>query len=149
MKINSAIAVAAIAAVTFAATAVIAQQDPIAARKALMKANGADARTAAGMAKGDTPFDLAVAQKIFANYAEAGAKLPGLFPANSKTGGDTAASPKIWDDMAGFKAASDKFAADAKAAGASVKDLDSFKAGFGAVSRNCGSCHETYRIKKS
>jgi len=39
---------------------------------------------------------------------------------------------------------------DAKAAAASVKDLDSFKAAFGNIGKNdCGGCHEQYRVKKS
>jgi len=38
---------------------------------------------------------------------------------------------------------------DAKAAEASVKDLDSFKATFGNIGKNdCGGCHEKYRVKK-
>jgi cytochrome c556 len=51
--------------------------------------------------------------------------------------------------MSDFKARSDKFAADAKEAQASVKDLDSFKGAFGGVTKNCGGCHENYRAKKS
>ena len=38
----------------------------------------------------------------------------------------------------------------AKAADASVKDLDSFKAAFANIGKNdCGGCHEKYRLKKS
>ena len=76
-------------------------------------------------------------------------KLPTLFPENSKTGGDTAALPAIWDNKADFKAKFAKFGADAKAAQAAVKDLDSFKAAFPDMTKNCGGCHETYRAKKS
>jgi cytochrome c556 len=130
-------------------TVVLAQGDPIAARKALMKENSAQGKIGAGMAKGEAPFDLVKAKKIFTTFEDAAAKMPGLFPANSKTGGDTTAAPKIWEDMDGFKAKFAKFAADAKAAEVSVKDLDSFKAAFGNVTKNCGGCHETYRIKKS
>jgi cytochrome c556 len=147
MKIATAFAVAAI--VVLGATAVIAQQDPIAARKALMKANGAAAKTGVGMAKGEVPFDLAAAKKVFATFEDAAGKMPSLFPDNSKTGGETTAAPKIWEDMADFKAKFAKFGADAKAAEASTTDLNSFKAGFSAVGKNCGGCHEIYRIKKS
>lgn len=136
-------------AAVFGATAVVAQSDPIAARKAIMKGNGAQARIGAAMVKGEAPFDLAKAKQIFVTYQEAATKMPDLFPANSKTGGETTAAPKIWEDAAGFKAAFAKFGADAKAAEASVKDLDSFKAAFGTVAKNCGGCHETYRVKKS
>jgi cytochrome c556 len=128
----------------------VAQQDPIAARKALMKANGDAAKTAGAMIKGEAPFDLATAHKIFATFEDAAAKMPGLFPDNSKTGGDTSADSKIWDNMADFKAKFVKFGEDAKAADSSVKDLDSFKAAIGDIGKNdCGACHQTYRIKKS
>jgi len=137
------------AALAIAITATIAQEDPIKARKALMKENGDQAKIGAGMAKGEQPFDLAKAKAIFAQYADAAGKMPGLFPDNSKTGGDTEALPKIWESMDDFKAKFVKFGQDAKDAEGSVKDLDSFKAAFTAVGKNCGGCHETYRLKKS
>ena len=149
MRIGYAFSVAAVAVVAFGATAVLAQQDPIAARKALMKANGQAAGAIVKMTKGEAPFDLATAKKSFATFEDAAAKMPALFPDNSKTGGETTAAPKIWTDMADFKAKFVKFGADAKAAEASVKDLDSLKAALGVVGKNCGGCHETYRIKKS
>jgi cytochrome c556 len=139
----------ACAVVALGVTAVVAQGDPIAARKAVMKENGAQAKIGAAMSKGEEPFDLAKAKKIFATFESAATKMPGLFPANSKTGGETTAAPKIWEDEAGFKAAFAKFGSDSKAAEASVKDLDSFKAAFASVGKDCGGCHNTYRVKKS
>jgi cytochrome c556 len=148
----------AIAAVVLGMTAALAQQDPIAARKALMKANGDAAKTAGAMIKGDMPFDPAAAHKIFVAFEDAATKMPALFPASSKPGDTSAdsdpfsASPKIWDDdnMADLKARFAKFGDDAKAADASVKDLDSFKAAVGDIGKNdCGACHQLYRLKKS
>jgi cytochrome c556 len=141
--------VLAVVAIAVGVTAVVAQSDPIAARRQHMKDVGAQTKTGAGMAKGEIPYDQAKAQAIFAAYGEAGTKLPGLFPDTSKTGGETAALPAIWENKADFKAKADKFAADAKAAQTSVKDLDTFKSAFGGVTKNCGGCHETYRAKKS
>jgi cytochrome c556 len=139
-----------IAAVALGVTAAIAQQDPIAARKALMKSNGDAAKAAGAMIKGDTPFDLAAAQKIFATFADAAAKMPSLYPAGSAAADDFSPSPKVWEDMADFKARFAKFGDDAKAAGSSVKDLDSFKAAVGDIGKNdCGGCHQIYRLKKS
>ncbi|HWM81367.1 MAG TPA: cytochrome c [Pseudolabrys sp.] len=132
-----------------AGTIAMANPDAIAARKALMKGVGAETGVGAKMIRGELPFDLERAKKIFATYADAAGKMPGLFPDDSKTGGETSAAPKIWQDMAGFKDHFAKFGADAKAAGSSVSDLDSFKTSFGAVTRGCGGCHESYRIKKS
>jgi cytochrome c556 len=142
--------VIAVAVVALGIGSAIAQQDPIAARKALMKANGDAAKIGAAMVKGDAPFDLAAAHKIFATFQDAAAKMPALFPDNSKTGGETSADPKIWESMDDFKARFAKFGSDAKAADASVKDLDTFKASFATIGKeDCGSCHQTYRIKKS
>ncbi len=147
MKIATAFAAAVV--IAFGATAVTAQQDPIATRKALMKANGQNAGVISKMVKGEAPFDLAAAKKAFATFQDAAAKMPSLFPDNSKTGGETAAAPKIWEDTADFKAKFVKFGEDAKAAEASVKDLDSLKAALSVVGKDCGGCHELYRIKKS
>jgi cytochrome c556 len=147
MKFATALATFAI--VAFGVTVVVAQQDPIAARKAMMKANGQAAGALSKMVKGEAPFDIATAQKSFATFEDAAAKMPDLFPSNSTTGGETAASPKVWENMADFKAKFVKFGEDAKAAAASVKDLDSLKAAIAIVGKDCGGCHETYRIKKS
>jgi cytochrome c556 len=148
--IRTVFTVAFAAAIGLGVCIAVAQEDPIKARKALMKANGDQAKIASAMAKGEAPFDLAAAQKVFATFADAATKMPTLFPDNSKTGGDTAADPKIWANLTDFKARFAKLSDDAKAAGTSVKDLDSFKAALGNIGKNdCGGCHEQYRIKKS
>jgi cytochrome c556 len=148
--IRNVLAVTTTAAVVLGICVAAAQEDPIKARKALMKSNGDQAKIAGAMVKGEAPFDLAAAHKIFATFEDAASKMPALFPDNSKTGGDTAALPKIWEDMADFKARFAKFGDDAKAADASVKDLDGFKAAMGNIGKNdCGGCHEPYRAKKS
>ena len=140
----------AVAVIALGVGVAAAQQDPIAARKSLMKANGDQAKVGAAMMKGETPFDLDKARAIFAAFQEAAAKEPSLFPDNSKTGGETAADPKIWENMDDFKARFAKLGTDAKDAAAKVTDLDSFKAAFGNIGKNdCGGCHEKYRIKKS
>jgi cytochrome c556 len=57
--IRSVLAVATVMAIAIGMSAAIAQEDPIKARKALMKANGDQAKIGAAMIKGDKPFDLA------------------------------------------------------------------------------------------
>ena len=124
--------------------------DPIADRKALMKKNGDEAKIAASMVKGEAPFDAAKAQTVFATFADSAAKAPALFPDNSKTGGDTAALPAIWENKADFDARLVKFGTAAKDAEGKVKDLESLKTTWGAFAKdNCGGCHEKYRAKKS
>lgn len=138
----------AIASLALGATAVMAQQSIIETRQNLMKDNSAQARVGAAMAKGEAPFDLAKAKQIFVSFQEKANRLPSLFPPDSRTG-QTRASPKIWEDTAGFQAAAAKFGAEAKAAEAAVKDLDSFRKQFGEVTKNCGSCHGAYRQSRS
>jgi cytochrome c556 len=55
---------------SLAVTGVIAQSDPIAARKALMKGNDDGARTAVQMMRGQVPFDGAKVDAIFAQWAD-------------------------------------------------------------------------------
>lgn len=124
--------------------------DPIADRQAIMKAVGKAVGSVVPIAKGEAPFDAAAVAAAFATINENVQKMDvaALFPAGSETG-DTTASPKIWEDMAGFQAAVDKYKADVAAAvAANSADLPTFQAQFGAVTKNCGACHEVYRIKK-
>jgi cytochrome c556 len=137
------------AALAIGVTAVAAQNNPIAQRKELMK--GVGSATAAGnrMVKGEAPFDLAKAKEVLQTYAKAADQMHTYFPENSKTGGETTAAPKIWESQADFRKRFDDWAADIKKVSAQTKDLDTFKEAFGTVTKACGSCHETYRVKKS
>jgi cytochrome c556 len=136
------------AALTIGVTAVLAQSDPIAQRRATMKEVGAATRTGNQMVKGEAPFDLAKAKEVLQTYAKAADTMHTYFPDTSKTGGETTASPKIWESQADFRKRFDEWAADIKKASAQTQDLDSFKDAFGTVTKACGGCHETYRIKK-
>ena len=150
--IRSVFTLAAVAAVALGVGVAVAQQDVIKQRKDLMKANGDQAKIATAMVKGERPFDLAAAKKVFATFQDAAAKMPNLFPASSKS---EAGSPvadkftptdKVWTDMDDFKARFAKFGNDAKKAEASVKDLNDFKAAIANIGKNdCGGCHQTYR----
>ena len=143
-----------IAAIALGASIALAQQDPIKERKALMKNNADQGKIGAAMVKGEEPFDLAKAQKIFAAFEDTATKAPALFPENSidqATADDPyTAKPEIWQNMDDFKARLAKFGNDAKAARTSVKDLNSFKAAFANIGKNdCGGCHDKYRLKQS
>jgi len=141
--------VLAVTVMAFGISGVVAQNDPIAARKALMKSQGQAAQQGAKFMKGEEPFNLAKAQQIFVTYQDVAAKAPALFPDNSKTGGDTAALPAVWENKADFEAKLRKLGADAKDAADKLKDEASFKAIFPEVQKNCGGCHTTYRKKTS
>lgn len=141
--------VLAISALAFAASA--ASADPIADRQAVMKERGKIVGTLSKMVKGEQDFDAALVLSSLQVLQENAEKFDAeaLFPAGTETGGDTTAAPKIWEDMAGFKAAEDKYLADVKAANAAAPaDLEALKVQLGAVGKNCASCHQTFRIKK-
>lgn len=138
------------AALVLAATgAATAEDSPIAQRKAILKGFGDATKPIAAMLKGETPYDDAVVKKTLATLSAGAKKLPSLFPENSKTGEDTAALPKIWDDKAKFEAIYAKLDADATAAAGVIKDEASLKANMGKVFGDCKSCHDDYRAKKS
>ena len=73
-------------------------------------------------------------------------RFPCLFPDDSKTGGDTAALPAVWEKKADFAAKMDKAIADAKTAATASKDEASFKDQHKQVVSSCGGCHKDYRV---
>lgn len=135
------------AALAVGITAVLAQDDPIATRQKIMKGVGAATKTGTQMVKGEAPFDLSKAKEILQTYANAAGQVHKYFPESSKTGGDTTASPKIWENQAEFRARFDAWSRDIEKAKAETKDFDSFKAEFTTVTKACGACHQTYRTK--
>ncbi|MEA2935485.1 MAG: hypothetical protein QOD74_2131 [Variibacter sp.] len=139
---------AATAAVGFVSVVSAQQQDPIAARRTIMKSLGEQAAIGAKMGRGEEPFTIEKARRVFATYQRI-AETHTLWPDTSKTGGETAALPAIWENKADFEARLAKTAADAKAAEASVTDLESFKTQVTEVQKNCGGCHQTYRVRRS
>ena len=116
--------------------------DVIKKRQAIMDTLGTNSIALFRMAKGDTPFDLAKVQASFATFQTEAAKLKTLFPEDSKTGGDTDASAKIWADKPAFDAVIDKFIALSKESSDASKDEASFKLAFPKASESCNNCHK-------
>lgn len=136
------------AALAVGATSVIAQEDPIAERKKIMKAQGAAAKDPGLMLKGDEKFDLAKVHASLRTFQDTSKRLPALWPDNSKTGGETEALPVIWQEKDKYLALFTKLSNDSGAALTAIKDEASFKAEFPKVLANCGSCHKVYRQPK-
>lgn len=138
----------AVAALALATTAAFA--DVIADRQAVMKDNAKDVGVLVKMVKGETPFDAAavLAALTALNNNVQKIDVAASFPVGSDKG-DTTASPKIWEDPAGFQAQVDKFKAVTAAAVANpAQDLDALKAQVGTIGQTCGTCHEAFREKK-
>jgi cytochrome c556 len=144
-------AAAAIASSYYGKAIAAAQSCPefIKKRQTLMKKSGEEAKIGTAMIKGETPFDAAKVEEIYAAFANDAKQMPTLFPDCSKTGAKTTAAPAIWERMDDFKAAIAKFADDIKAAQGNTKDLDALKANFQTIGKNCSNCHQTFRIKTS
>jgi cytochrome c556 len=130
--------------------AVVAQHDAVKEAQAQMKGNGKNAGALAAMVKGEKPYDQATVNTALAQFADTAKKLPTLFPDSMKgmqPEGDYQISSKVWEDKAGFAehaASFGKAVSDAK-----IKDLDTLKATLPVIGKQCGGCHETFRIKKS
>jgi cytochrome c556 len=140
--------VLAITALAIGASAVVAQIDPIAARKALMKGNNDNARNLVLMIRGEQPFDQAKVGAAFAQWGETAQKLPALFPDNSKTGGNTRATAKIWETRSDFNAKIADFAKASADNKDKVKNPDDLKVALPIVSKACDGCHEQYRARR-
>lgn len=140
---------AAAALIAIGTGAVIAQSDPIAARKALMKGNDDGARVVVAMMRGTAPYDASKIDPVFSQWTETAQKLPGLFPPDSKTGEKTRASPKIWENKADFDAKAAEFGkAVADNRDKAKQSLDGLKAAVGAVGDACDNCHKDYRLSR-
>ncbi|RXG84988.1 c-type cytochrome [Bradyrhizobium vignae] len=130
--------------------AVWADPDSIKEVQTLMKGNGKNAGAMSAMVKGEKPYDQATVNSALAQFEDTARKLPNLFPTSAKgvkLDGDYSTSPKIWEDKAGFDAKIASFGKIVGEAKSKIKDLDSLKANLPAIGKECGGCHETYRVK--
>jgi len=145
--------VVAVAALLLGAGAVMAQQDLVKNSQDTMKGNAKNlGGVLIAMVKGEKPYDQAAVNAALAQLDETAKKLPTMYPASvkgAKFEGDYSPSPKIWEDQTGFKAKIDSFAKVVTEAKAKIKDLDSLKATAPAIGKECGGCHETFRLKAS
>ena len=130
-------------------TGASAQEEPQAVRQNLMKGIGQSMGALGAIAKGEKPYDAAVVQTALETISTNSKAFPDQLPAGTETGLESEAAPAIWENMADFRAKSDKLAdeadtllaampADQAAVGGAMKTLGS----------TCGDCHETYRLKR-
>jgi cytochrome c556 len=132
--------------------AVAAQQDQVKDTQSMMKGNGRNAGALAAMIKGEKPYDQATVDAALTQFADTAKKLPTLFPESLKGqsfGGDYSPSDKIWEDKAGFADHIASFTKAVNDAQGKIKDIDTLKATLPVIGKQCGACHETFRVKKS
>ena len=124
------------------ASGVAGAQDINAERAAVMRANG---QAVAALRPLTANFDAAAVKAQADILAANGQKIAALFAPGTDQS-HPQASPAIWSDAAGFKAAADKFTADANAL-AAVSDGAGLTTALAALQSNCGGCHKAYRIQ--
>ena len=145
-------AVVAVGVLMLGVTAVIAQQDQLKETQTIMKGNGKNAGALSAIVKGEKPYDQATVDAALAQFDDTAKKLPKLFPASLKGKpweGDYSPSDKIWEDKAGFDEHIASFAKVVAETKGKIKDADTLKVNLGLIGKQCGGCHETYRIKKT
>ena len=102
--------------------------------------------------KDEVAYSPVIGKAVIAAFSATAHAYGDFFPEGSADPAKSAASPKIWEDAAGFQAELEKFRASVAAAReASGKDGPADKAAFTAavqpVLGSCKSCHEGYRLE--
>lgn len=136
-------------ALTVVGTAVAADpkpEDEIRYRESAFNVIGRNFGVLGAIAKGERPYDQALAIKS-ANIVDALSTLPfGSFGPGTDVGTHKA-DPKVWKESAKFKEAAEKFQFEAAKLPAAAKDIDTLKLQVGAVGKTCKACHDDFRVK--
>jgi cytochrome c556 len=114
-------------------------EEAVAARKALMREDGALMREIGGLT-GDEA--VAALETVLTNYTH----IPDLFPEGSIVG-DSKALPAIWENWDEFVAIVEtgKQAATDAIAAAEAGDAAAYQAAYQALGATCGQCHQQFR----
>lgn len=131
----------------------LAADDPIEVRETLMESNAASAAVAVEIMKDEIAYNTALGKSVITSLHATALAFGSFFPEGSADANRSSASPKIWEDPAGFAAELAKFkAATDAAATASGRNGPADKAAFAAaiqpVLQTCKSCHEGYRVDR-
>ncbi len=129
------------------AAAAVAQDNPVAKREQMMKQVGASMGALGAIAKGEKPYDAETVKAALTAISTDMKAFPEQFPAGSEV--NSAAAPAIWDNMEDFKAKSLKLGSDADTVLASMPaDQAGVAEAMKTLGANCGTCHQTYRLKR-
>ena len=131
---------------------VMAEPDQVKDTQAMMKGNGKNAAALTAMVKGEKPYDQATVDAALAQFDETARKLPTLFPDSIKGKpfeGDYNPSSKIWEDKKDFAEHIASFAKVVTDTKGKIKDLETLKVTLPVIGKQCGGCHEPFRVKKT
>ena len=148
-KSNVLAGLSVVAGLAMAASTMTTAQDAITQRRDIMKGVGGAAKVSNEMIKGDKPYDAKIAADAMTKIATGTGEILKLFPKGSETGGESRASPKVWENFKDFEDKMQAFSKTAATAvGEAAKGPDAFKAAFGAVGGSCKGCHDIYLLPK-
>lgn len=133
-----------------AAGSLAALAGPVEDREAIMKERAGILKQLAPFSKGEQDYDaaqvLTLLQALDANAKKGTPEQ--LFPEGSGEG--TEASPKIWEDWAGFTEHWNRYGQTVAAAvDAKPQDQLALQGSFSAIGGQCGACHQAYRLSKN
>ena len=112
-------------------------------RMKTMKAIGGGMKALADMAKGEAPFDAAIADASVATISEKGGLVPAKFEAN-ETDPATEALPAIWENFDDFVTKSEDMVVVASSVGP-IGDEAALGAALVQIGSTCKACHRDYR----
>lgn len=116
-------------------------------REGMMKQIGGSMGALSAIAKGQKPFDAEAVKAAVTTISTNAKAFPDQFPAGTEAG--SAAAPAIWQNFEDFKAKSAKLGEDADAILASMPvDQAGVATAMQSLGDDCGTCHQTYRLKK-
>lgn len=116
-------------------------EEAVAARKALMRSNGATLRDAGALTGAEA---VAAMQTLYDNYSH----IPPLFPEGSITA-DSKALPVIWEQWEEFVAIAEagQAAAQQGLTAAEAGDAAGYAAALQTIGGTCGQCHTQFRAQ--
>lgn len=102
----------------------------------------------AAMAKGERPFDQDLAAKNATVIEQMSKVAADAFVPDSIVG-NSRAKPEIWKERDKFKAAMTRFQTEAGKLAEVAKDgnFNAYKTQFGALTKACDNCHDSFRSK--
>ncbi|UXS31043.1 cytochrome c [Agrobacterium tumefaciens] len=116
-------------------------------REGMMKQIGGSMGALAAISKGQKPYDADVVKAAVTAISANAKAFPDQFPPGSEAG--SAAAPAIWENFEDFKAKAAKLGADADTVLANLPtDEAGVTTAMKTLGADCGTCHQTYRLKK-
>ncbi len=133
---------------SLSAQAQMKPEDAIKNRQAAMKLVGYNFSSIGAMVNDKKPYNKDEAIRNASRVDALSSQAFEFFGAGTDKG-DTKSRPEVWKDGAKFKAAGDKFQAEAAklAQVAKTGDMAALKTQFGATAGTCKACHDDFREK--